>query len=408
MRRCVTIRTSTAAGVAALLAAGVVVSTLLAAPTFAAASAAGPAASPTASANPTDDLPHTTTPTATGTPRTPTVTGTGSGSGSPTSSGSSTCFTWTPPTPGPGGPVQSWDFEDGTTSGWSASSGITVANSTDVASSGTHSLRVGGLTAAGDVGVTVDRMPTFGWYKATARLRLATAGSLPGGSAWVVLQANSSAAQSISGTARATTDGWTTITSYFRPSTLYADWYCNGTMTGTQEPAPTRIQLSLAVVACGDTSIDRPSTVYVDDAAVTSSGTGTGSPTPPPASSGPAPGCGTTSPPPPPPAQCVVTQTVQSQWAGGYVASLQVRNASSVALTAWTLRWTFPGAQTVTGLWGADTWSQSGQTVTVPGPTWAPLAANGGTATVGFLGQGVPGPLSSATLNGVTCGVPAL
>jgi len=99
---------------------------------------------------------------------------------------------------------------------------------------------------------------------------------------------------------------------------------------------------------------------------------------------------------------CAVTQTVQSQWQGGYVASLQVRDLSSIPRPAWTLRWTFPGDQRLTSLWGARSWDQTGAAVTAVGPSWAPIPA-GGSVTVGFLATGTPAPLGQVTLNDVTC-----
>jgi cellulase/cellobiase CelA1 len=102
-----------------------------------------------------------------------------------------------------------------------------------------------------------------------------------------------------------------------------------------------------------------------------------------------------------------VTQKIETAWPGAYLATVEIRNARPTAVPAWTLAWTFSGTQRVTSLFRAGSWSQSGRTVTVVGPSWAPLAANGGTASVGFIGEGTPGTLTAVTLNGASCGVPA-
>jgi hypothetical protein len=375
-----------ASGTAALMCAGLAVGALLAQPTFAAQPA-----TPTTTDPRTPTATDPRTPTAT-TPRTPTADGTPAPS-------STACYTYTAPTLLPGGVALASDFEDGTTGGWYGAPGVTATNTTELASGGTHSLRVDGLTSTASVHVAVNRLPNWGWYRATVRVRVPA--TVPSAS-YLTLRATS-VASTIPGTARVSSDGWATVTAYFQPATLHGDWLCNGVMTGTQIPAPATIGLTVALGTCGEPVIDRPSTVYLDDVVVTGT---TGTVTAPPPTVPQTPSCVTTTSPPP--AQCVARQTVQSQWPGGYVASVQITNASPSALTGWSFAWTFPGTQQVSNLWGAQSWTQTGPRVTLAGPPWAPIAGNGGTATVGFVGQGVPGNLAAVTLDGMSCGVPSI
>ncbi|GGO16075.1 hypothetical protein GCM10010116_32370 [Microbispora rosea subsp. aerata] len=87
---------------------------------------------------------------------------------------------------------------------------------------------------------------------------------------------------------------------------------------------------------------------------------------------------------------CSATMRVVNSWSGGWQGEVTVR-AGNAAINGWTVRWTWPGGQTITQLWGG-LHSGSGSSVTVRNESWnGSLAANGST-TFGFIAGG-----SSAT-----------
>ena len=275
--------------------------------------------------------------------------------------------------------------------------GVTVGLTDRLAASGTQSLLASGLTADATLQGSLYADGTTGWLTVSLKVRLA--GAAP--AAYVTLRPSPRSGLAVSGTARVTADGWATLTAFFVPG-LSSD------PCGPPHNESVSYQLTVLPRSCAID--DPPLDLAFDDLLVAttySHATGDPSPTPPAASTSPLPPitCG-----PPPttttttPAQpvCAVTQTVQSQWQGGYVASLQVRNVSSTPRSTWTLRWTFPADQRLTSLWGAASWTQTGAAVTAVGPSWAPIPPNG-SVTVGFLAQGAPGPLGAVTVDGVPC-----
>jgi len=350
----------------------------------------------TASAASGRDAAGPTTTAATGPTGTGPVTGTTvSASGTPSASTPCpTAATGTPP-PTPTA-VRTWDFEDGTVQGWYGSSGVTLGATTDAAASGTHALAAHQLASGGWFQTSTNALPYRGWYSVTALVRL------PAGTPQVSIGLRlPNAEQAVPGRAVVDSTGWTRITAWFRPTTVIADWICNGTMTGGAYAAGVTVQLAIDYPGCVSPPPFAPPTVYVDDVTITSTTSGV---TPPPGVT-PAPttsGCGTTTPPP---ATCQASYKIINQWGGGYVASVDVRNLTTTAKPSWTLRWTFAADETVNSLWGG-TVTQSGRTVTVTSPPWAPIPA-GGTVNVGFLGSaasGTPLPPATITLDGATCG----
>ena len=98
-----------------------------------------------------------------------------------------------------------------------------------------------------------------------------------------------------------------------------------------------------------------------------------------------------------------VTYTVTSEWAGGFVANVDLTNTGD-AVTGWTVNWTFPASgQTVTSAWGATT-SQSGTAVTATNASYNGTVASGGKVSFGFQGTWTssnPVP-TSFTVNGTS------
>lgn len=376
-------------GLVAAVGASAAVGVLLGAPGYAATTGPGSPAVAAATTSTTSGTASTTTTWRDPTPATSTT------------SSSTSCYSWTPPTVGADGVSQRWDFEDGTAQNWYAlsESGVSLANTTEAAAGGTRSLKVSGITSTAYVTATASGLPNFGWYQVTAKVRLAAGRS----SAFVALKPATYSSSSLPGTVRATSDGWAEVTAWFRPGTLYADWYCNGHMTGTQEPAATGVQLALDVVSCDGATADLPTALYVDDVVLrpTSSAVGGGS-----SSGTPGPqqtaDCTTTTTPPP--AECSARYRIVSQWPGGFQAAIDVTNTSNSPLTGWKLGWTFPGDERVTSLWGAASWTQNGRAVSLTGADWAPLRA-GGSASVGFVGtaSGAARAPDAISLNGHFC-----
>ncbi|MDM4779301.1 MULTISPECIES: cellulose binding domain-containing protein [unclassified Micromonospora] len=88
----------------------------------------------------------------------------------------------------------------------------------------------------------------------------------------------------------------------------------------------------------------------------------------------------TSTPPPPPPPTCRVTYRNQSEWPGGFVAAVTVRNA---------------------------TVGQTGAAVTARNADWNRVIAPNGSATFGFQGRwsASDAPPTGFSLNGAPCAV---
>jgi hypothetical protein len=105
---------------------------------------------------------------------------------------------------------------------------------------------------------------------------------------------------------------------------------------------------------------------------------------------------------------CTVDYTISPQNSSAFGGAITINNTGTVALTSWTLTWSFADGQTVAQLWnGAET--QTGANVTVTNESYngsiAPGASYGG---VGFNGawNGATNAIpTSFTLNGMTCTV---
>jgi endoglucanase len=103
---------------------------------------------------------------------------------------------------------------------------------------------------------------------------------------------------------------------------------------------------------------------------------------------------------------CHIGYTISSQWGGGFGAAVTINNTGTVAISNWTLTWTFANGQTITQLWnGAET--QSGANVTVNNLSYNGSIPAGGS----YTGMGFNGSWNNATnavptsfaVNGTTC-----
>ena len=98
----------------------------------------------------------------------------------------------------------------------------------------------------------------------------------------------------------------------------------------------------------------------------------------------------------PPTGTCAATYTTTSSWNGGFQGEIKV--TATAAVPNWTVRFTWPGSQTVTQAWGGAV-SNAGSLATVTPESWNRTLAAGGTATVGFLGGGT----APASVSGIAC-----
>ena len=101
---------------------------------------------------------------------------------------------------------------------------------------------------------------------------------------------------------------------------------------------------------------------------------------------------------------CHVTYTTQSQWTGGFVASVTIANNGSSAINGWTLAFTFPGDQKITSAWnGAE--SQSGENVSITNESYNATIPAGGNTSLGFQGTWTSSDAAPTafTINGTAC-----
>jgi hypothetical protein len=101
---------------------------------------------------------------------------------------------------------------------------------------------------------------------------------------------------------------------------------------------------------------------------------------------------------------CSVAYRRQSEWSGGFQASMTVTNTGSAAISGWTLVFAFGGDQVVTSAYNA-TVSQSGATVTAVNASYNGLIAPGNAVNFGIGGtwHASDAPPTTFRLNGGTC-----
>ncbi|QYC45456.1 Endoglucanase E-4 precursor [Nonomuraea coxensis DSM 45129] len=101
---------------------------------------------------------------------------------------------------------------------------------------------------------------------------------------------------------------------------------------------------------------------------------------------------------------CSVRLTNVTDWASGYVGSLDITNRGA-PLNGWTLSFAWPRTwQSLGSGWGA-VWTETGSQVKVVNDPASPALATGATVTVGYVGNyGGPNVLPAVfTLNGTVC-----
>ncbi len=144
--------------------------------------------------------------------------------------------------------------------------------------------------------------------------------------------------------------------------------------------------------------------VPAESIVVLSNGSGQPSPTPSPTTTSPSPSPSVSpsispSPSPSPTATggCQVTWSVANSWSGGFQLGFTVKNSGTAATTGWTVRYSWPGSQTISQIWNASE-TQSGAAVTITNLSYNGSIPAGGSTTFGLLGTGTaPSSLTSLT-----------
>ncbi|RGA04240.1 1,4-beta-xylanase [Microbispora triticiradicis] len=88
----------------------------------------------------------------------------------------------------------------------------------------------------------------------------------------------------------------------------------------------------------------------------------------------------------PVPGGCSATIKTINSWGGGFQSEVTVQAGSS-AVNGWTVKWTWPGGQSISSLWNGRQ-STSGSSVTVRNETYNGSIAAGGSTTFGFTANG--------------------
>ncbi|MGI5153968.1 GH12 family glycosyl hydrolase domain-containing protein [Microbispora sp. CA-102843] len=111
------------------------------------------------------------------------------------------------------------------------------------------------------------------------------------------------------------------------------------------------------------------------------------------------------SPTPPPSGNgaCRVSYS-KNEWPGGFTGNVTVTNTSSSPVNGWTVGFSFPNGQKLTGYWSADV-TQSGSSVTAKNLSYNGSIPAGGNVSFGFQGtwNGSNGNPTGFTLNGTPC-----
>ncbi|TDC39143.1 PHB depolymerase family esterase [Micromonospora sp. KC213] len=108
--------------------------------------------------------------------------------------------------------------------------------------------------------------------------------------------------------------------------------------------------------------------------------------------------------PPASPTACRVTYQANT-WNSGFTTTVTVTNTDTTAINGWTLQWTWPGNQQVTGAWNA-TVTQSGNQVSARNVNWNATIVPNQSTSFGFQAtySGTNTAPTRFTLNGAICG----
>ncbi|MGW6935972.1 glycoside hydrolase family 6 protein [Lentzea sp. NPDC054927] len=101
---------------------------------------------------------------------------------------------------------------------------------------------------------------------------------------------------------------------------------------------------------------------------------------------------------------CRVDYKANNWGGGGFGAAVKITNLGD-AVSNWTLKFSFPGAQRVTQGWSA-TWTQSGADVTAANASWNGSLGTGASVDIGFNGSytgSTNADPATFTLNGTVC-----
>jgi endo-1,4-beta-xylanase len=86
------------------------------------------------------------------------------------------------------------------------------------------------------------------------------------------------------------------------------------------------------------------------------------------------------------PGQCTATLETINSWPGGFQTTVTVR-AGNAPVNGWTVRWTWPGGQSISSLWNGQQ-SVSGSSITVRNAPYNGSVAANGSTTFGFTANG--------------------
>src|ERR1700722_1606344 len=110
---------------------------------------------------------------------------------------------------------------------------------------------------------------------------------------------------------------------------------------------------------------------------------------------------------------CHVTYTKNSEWAGGFTASVVIHNTGTTTINGWSLTFTFPGDQKITSNFNGG-FAQTGENATLTNASYNGTIAAGASITDGFQGTWTSNDTipTRFSVNGTACshadpGIPA-
>jgi hypothetical protein len=103
-------------------------------------------------------------------------------------------------------------------------------------------------------------------------------------------------------------------------------------------------------------------------------------------------------------APCRISYTRESEWTGGFVASVTITNTGTTEIAGWSAGFAFAGDQRITNVWNAVV-NQSGAAVSAGALSYNRTIAPGASTSFGFLGSWTASdaPPTTFTLNGSLC-----